>query len=217
MRRATLLTFLVTLSGCGMATHLRPAPPGQLQVEGSLGGPKPSTWPHPLPDVTAGVRYGLLPRWDVGAHLDPWFFAIGGLLVDAETNVLVLEQWSALPNVCLGARGTLGINKDGLGLSADLNATLSWALSPRWTLFGSVTGHALPTAANPVDLYGSAGIRFQFGRAGVQVEGRWYDADHWLWGSRAVNAYTDIAGDRPWGALVGLDYRYGGPPEEGDP
>jgi len=168
----------LVLTGCGLATHVRPVPPGALQVEAAVGGPVAVIGaPVPLPLSTAGARYGVLPRWDIGAHVHlTTLLALGTPGLDVETNVLALEESGPIPAVSFTARGYAFTDlRSGVQLDWDLGVTVSRTFSERWLVFFNLVRQQQYDGAGPWSVAIGGRLSFTPAPAGLQLELRVFD------------------------------------------
>ncbi|MHB8875596.1 MAG: hypothetical protein ACYC8T_18075 [Myxococcaceae bacterium] len=181
LRLFTVSCAVLLGAGCGLSTHVRPVPKGQLALEASVGGPAARLGGAaiPLPMSTLGASYGVAERVDVSAHTHLTSlaaFKLAGL--DLSGTYLALEESGAVPALALTARGYAFTDfASGTLWYADLSATASYSLGTRTLLFGTLTGQL-------VAIDGSAhwspgvGAQFTFGRVALEAEVRWYDASY---------------------------------------
>ncbi len=174
MRSPWLLAL--AFAGCGHVAHVRPVPPGTLRAEAAVGGPLAMAGaPIPLPLSTVGARYGLLPRWDIGAHAHVTaLVALGTAGLDVETNALALEEAGAIPAVSFTARAYAFTDfRSALQLSWELGATASRTLSERWLVYANVVRQQQYDGAGPWSV--AIGGRLALAPAGIQLEVRLFD------------------------------------------
>jgi hypothetical protein len=218
MRAARLLLPLLAASGCGLATRVRPVPPGALALEGAVGGPAAVVGaPVPLPLATLGVAYGVLPRLDVSAHTHlTTLFNNRTAGFDLGVTGLWLEAAGARPALVSTFRGLVFTDFAGGALwYLDATVVASWQLHPRWLLFVQAMAEADLTAGAVDPMFG-VGVEWHLERTTLQAELRWY----------APNQDTSVSAV-PWlspfhqGAVgLGLGVRYDlfpfGPAPAGD-
>lgn len=171
-----LALALMALTGCGLATRVRPVPRGALSPELSIGGPAIiQTVPIPLPLATVGAAYGVLDGLDVSTHFHLTPLAYAKLFgVDLGLSGVVLRPSGPRPAVALAGRAYFFTDfVSGTLPYFDATAAVSWdagrfrpyaMLAVQYAFASRAFGWAI-----------GAGTEIQLGRATLQLELRWYD------------------------------------------
>ncbi len=202
--------MLVSGWGCGHTTAVRPVEQGVVAAEVALGGPIADVGPViPLPLSTAGARYGIHPRVDVGAHLHLTSLAFGVVGADVGSTWLLLEQNGAIPAIAANGRlyGFTDVQVGQPRAFLELTPSVSWLLGDRYLTY--VTGSGLVQFAGGRPLFSvGAGEEVRFGNFSLQAELRWYQPDYET--TFTVVDWSPVFGMGGWGAVVGASYRFGG-------
>ncbi|MCI0573936.1 MAG: hypothetical protein L0Y66_24655 [Myxococcaceae bacterium] len=201
--------MLALLTGCGVATHVRPVPKGAWVAEASVGGPLVQLGaPVPLPLSSVGATYGLLEGLSVHGHLQPSPLLFGALGADAGATVLLLPEAGAVP--ALAATGQASVVTDfgrtAAWWYADTSLTASWLLGGRWMPYATVTGQ-VDFLNGQFQLAPGAGAQLLLERWTLQAEARLYAP-----GRRTdVSAvpYVTAGGRGAFGLVLGASYRFG--------
>ncbi len=207
MRSIVIVLWSALAVGCGHVTKTRPTPEGQVALEGSLGGPmaRVSGRVLPLPLTTLGASYGVSDRADVHAHLHGTAAVFGIAGVDVGSTLLLLEALGARPAVALTSRLYGFTDFEAFRPYLEVTGAASYLIRERVAAFVSASGLA-QTQAWPVWAVG-AGAELRLGRAGLQLEGRWYQP-HQPTRFNVVD-WQGPGGQGAFGALLGARYRFG--------
>jgi hypothetical protein len=206
MRAALLVLVLLAASGCGLATHVRPTPKGQLELEAAVGGPAASVNGVPVivPLSTVGASYGVIDRLDVSAHLHLTSLLLRTAGLDIGATGLLVEQ-TDWPAVAITLRG-YGFTDFASGFqpNAELAITGSYRF---WEVFlayatvgafGDYQGIGHGTAA--------IGAQLRLEHWSFQLEGRWYDITY---DSRFGSVeWLSVQGRGSTGLTLGASYRF---------
>lgn len=167
---------LVLLTGCGLATQVRPTPKGVLVAEASIGGPAviEGGAPLPLPLSAVGVSWGFGDRSDLSTHFHVTTLVAQKLAgFDVGGSWLALEADGARPALTVGWRGYVftDFHSGAIGLF-DGSLAASWNLSRRVVPFVSLVGQL--SAPLQLDFAPAVGAQFRFQRFTLQAELRWF-------------------------------------------
>jgi hypothetical protein len=206
MRMLLFVCLSLFSLACGHATHVRPTPRGQAQVEATLGGPfaKVSGMVIPLPLSTVGGSVGLTDELDVHAHLHgtSLAFGVGGLDVGASYMPIREKGW--VPAVTFTGRFYGFTDLKAFVPYLELTGSASYQWAKRHLLYASVSTLA-QTSRWPLWSL-SVGNEFRFGNFGLQLEGRWYQPATAT--AFQVVDWQSLGGQGAYGALLGLSYRF---------
>ncbi|MBX5484323.1 MAG: hypothetical protein IRZ16_21080 [Myxococcaceae bacterium] len=210
--RVLALSGLLFLSfvgaGCSHATRVRPTPVGTYELEAAVGGPMVEVGPViPAPMSSVGLRYGIHPRGDIGAHLHITTQVFGVTGGDLDTSWRINNQDGWLLQLTAGAR-LYGFNKDGFTREyLELSPNVSWLYREHYLTYISATG-LVQFHGGPVLFSAAAGEELRLGRFSLQAELRWYEPDY---ATRFVVVdWQPILGQGGWGVILAASYRFGG-------
>lgn len=166
----------VLLTGCGLATQVRPTPKGVLVAEASIGGPAviEGGVPLPLPLSAVGVTWGFGDRSDLSTHVHVTTLVAQKLAgFDVGGSWLALDGDGPRPALCVGWRGYVftDFRSGALGLF-DGSLAASWNLSRRVVPFVSLVGQL--SSPLQLDFAPAVGAQFRFQRFTLQTELRWF-------------------------------------------
>jgi hypothetical protein len=159
-----------------------------------------------VPLTTVGASYGFHSRADVSAHLHLTTLVFGVAGLDVGSSYLLLFEDGAIPAVSISGR-LYGFTDFQSGARAYLEgaATASYLFNQRFLTYLSVAP-LIQFNAPPI-LSLAVGEEFQFGRWGVQIEGRWYAPN--IGSQYQTVEWLGLAGQGALGVVLGLRYRFG--------
>jgi hypothetical protein len=206
MRAAFLVLLLLTAAtGCGLATHVRPTPKGQVELEAALGGPAAEVGGVPviIPLSTVGASYGVIDRLDVSAHLHLTSLLLRTAGLDLGVTGLLVEQ-TDWPAFAISLRGYGFTDFTSFQPYAELDITGSYRFWEYFLVYGSAgavgdyqgVGHA--TAA--------LGLQLRLEHWSFQLEGRWYDITYDT--RYASIQWLSLDGRGATGVTLGASYRF---------
>lgn len=193
-----LVVVAAALAGCGLPTHVRPVPKGQLAAEVSVGGPAALLGgaPVPLPLSAVGARYGASEQVDVSAHLQvTTMAAMRVFAMDVGATALLLEEAGARPALAFSARSYLWTDFRAAGLAFDGTLAASWTFRDWLRPYVSFTGY-VDALQGAVHASPAVGLELRLGRFVVGPELRWYAPE-----TRAAGAAVDWLSPGGQGAL----------------
>jgi hypothetical protein len=175
MRLGLLVLLMLASSACGLATHVRPTPAGQIEFEGAVGGPAAEVNGVPvlLPLTTVGASYGIVDRLDVSAHLHLSSLVLLNPGLDLGVSGLLMEENRGWPAITVGVRGYGFTDFTAFKPYFEVNLTGSYKLFDYVLVYASAAG----VGAYDGNGHASAalGAQLRLERWSFQLEVRWYD------------------------------------------
>jgi hypothetical protein len=207
--RSMFLPFLAVLaSGCGLATHVRPVPPGTLALEAAVGGPVADLGvPVPLPLATVGASYGVAESVDVHAHahLTPLVLGTAGLDVGATWLSVGEDGWRPAVSLTGRAYGFSDLSTGAL-FYGEAGAAASWLLGERFLTYLSARGLYDALERDVLWAVGT-GVQVPFGRFALQAEASWYAPGYDT--SASPVSWASVGGRGAFGVVLGASFLFG--------
>jgi hypothetical protein len=162
----------------------------------------------PVPLVSTGARYGVLPGVDVHGHLHLGALTEGGIGAGIGSTVLLLPQEGLKPAVSATGRAHAFTEfQRSFRPFGELAAHASWSHGARWMTY--LGGSAVVDIGGQDDGLWSvgAGESVTLGPWTLQLELRAYQPS---FGNEVRTIqFPLLLGDSPFGAVLGVGYRFG--------